>query len=238
MSIFIAFICNKNSAVSSATESLLLIRQMYKVFINDKAVFFCRENDIPANVANSMVVKTPSQEEMKGSFLEFTDVSLHDSLIFTCKKNVEHLFAKFISHFRYLEAAGGVVRNVKNERLFIFRFQKWDLPKGKLEKAETPELAAIREVTEETGLSCPEILAELPSTYHIYEHKGKLVLKKTFWYAMRYSGNEHPIPQTEEKITEARWIRPKEYELITGNTYTSLHDLIEADLQYKLPEVV
>ena len=36
--------------------------------------------------------------------------------------------------------------------LFILRNVVWDIPKGKLEKGETPELAAVREIEEECGL--------------------------------------------------------------------------------------
>ena len=53
----------------------------------------------------------------------------------------------------YVPAAGGIVQNEHREVLFIFRKGKWDLPKGKMEKAERPEVAAIREVEEECGVT-------------------------------------------------------------------------------------
>ncbi len=39
-----------------------------------------------------------------------------------------------------------------DEILMIFRRGKWDLPKGKLDKGESLEACALREVEEETGL--------------------------------------------------------------------------------------
>ena len=36
--------------------------------------------------------------------------------------------------------------------LFIYRFNKWDLPKGKLNKGEKKQDCAIREVEEECGI--------------------------------------------------------------------------------------
>lgn len=203
---------------------------MYKVFIYDKPVIFCSKTDCLENITNSLLVKDCSSKQLKEYFRTFVKSSVYDSLIYHNKTDAVKLFDDFISMFWYLEAAGGIVQNKNKERLFIFRFGKWDLPKGKIEKSETPLEAALREVTEETGLSGPEISGELPSTYHIYEHKGKKVLKRTYWFAMNYNGSEQPIPQIEEEITEARWFSPNEYDTIHRNTYASLHSLIEADL--------
>ena len=204
--------------------------QMYKVFIYDKPVIFCSETDSLQDIVKALVVKDCNSKQLKENFQSFVKSSAYDSLIYHNKTGAGKLFEDFISMFWYLEAAGGIVRNKNKQRLFIFRFGKWDLPKGKIEKSETPLQAALREVTEETGLSNPEISRELPSTYHIYEHKGKKVLKRTYWFAMNYYGSEQPIPQIEEEITEARWFSPDEYETILRNTYASLHSLIEFDL--------
>ena len=50
--------------------------------------------------------------------------------------------------------AGGCIFNDKGEVLLQFRgdFGKWGFPGGAVELGETPEMAAIREVKEETGL--------------------------------------------------------------------------------------
>ena len=53
---------------------------------------------------------------------------------------------------RDLITAGGLVINKDSKVLFIYRKNKWDLPKGKLDEGENLEEAAIREVVEETGL--------------------------------------------------------------------------------------
>lgn len=204
---------------------------MYEVFINDKLVKFLSENDLGKKSPNAMVVNAVSRKMLKENFSVFVKSGIFDSLVFQCGKYPEKYFENFISLFWYLEAAGGVIRNQANERLFIYRFGKWDLPKGKIEKAETPAEAALREVTEETGLRGPEILHELPSTYHIYEFKGKKVLKRTYWYSMKYNGTVQPVPQTEEGITEAKWFIPDDYKTIQLNTYASLIGLIEADLR-------
>jgi 8-oxo-dGTP pyrophosphatase MutT (NUDIX family) len=205
--------------------------QMYEVFINDKTVKFCKERKMDNNYPNVLVTETYSRKTLKENFSLFYNSETFDSLVFICRKNIDRLFEDFISLFWYLEAAGGVIRNQSNERLFIYRFGKWDLPKGKIEKGETPAGAALREVIEETGLPNPEMLTGLPSTYHIYEYKGKKVLKRTYWYSMKYDGTVQPVPQTIEGITEARWFNPEDYKTVQLNTYASLLGLIEADLQ-------
>lgn len=115
--------------------------------------------------------------------------------------------------------------------LFIYRRGKWDLPKGKIEKRETSLEAALREVTEETGLTQLEAGTPLPSTFHIYlsDYPGKpheWILKETCWFAMQASGEEQPHPETAENIEEVRWFRPQEMDVILDNTYASLRELI------------
>ena len=53
---------------------------------------------------------------------------------------------------KILVAGGGLVQNEKGELLMIFRRDKWDLPKGKLDPGESIEQCSLREVKEETGL--------------------------------------------------------------------------------------
>ena len=106
--------------------------------------------------------------------------------------------------------------------LFIFRNGKWDLPKGKVEKGEKVDEAAIREVEEECGVSNVEILNTLPSTYHIYPYKGKNVLKRTYWYSMTCNDSSKLIPQVEEGITEVKWISISALEPVKNNTFPSI----------------
>ena len=73
-------------------------------------------------------------------------------LIFWSEMKHDSLKTNFFRMFTNIAAAGGLVKNERGEKLFIFRLGKWDLPKGKLSGKETAEEAAIREVKEETGL--------------------------------------------------------------------------------------
>ena len=108
----------------------------------------------------------------------------------------------------------------------MFRNNTWDLPKGKLDKGETPEIAAIREVQEETGLQAVTLGTYICSTWHTYSHKKGTVLKQTYWYQMNAPKNQKIVPQIEEGITELRWIMKNSEQEIMKNTYPSIIDVI------------
>ena len=59
---------------------------------------------------------------------------------------------KIVKLYQLVEAAGGVVFNQDQHVLWMYRLGKWDLPKGKLEKNEKFETAAVREVEEECNV--------------------------------------------------------------------------------------
>lgn len=130
------------------------------------------------------------------------------------------------NHYRYLKSAGGLVRNCHLDYLFIYRLEKWDLPKGKMDGCETPNLTALREVKEETGLKKLLILKELPSTYHTYWKEDEFILKRTYWFEILARNNENVKPQIEENITEVRWFHPDKFGKIYANTYASILDII------------
>lgn len=140
-----------------------------------------------------------------------------------------NLLKLFQSNFTYIEAAGGFIKNEYNEYLFIFRRDKWDLPKGKLEKGETPEIAALREVSEETGLQNVTEKNFRCSTWHTYELKGKKILKQTYWYNMEARKNQDSKPQTEEDITELQWLSSKDFSKVFENTFPSIVSVIKAE---------
>ena len=132
--------------------------------------------------------------------------------------DINLLFNIVKSLFTYIEAAGGLVRNRQNELLVIHRFGRPDLPKGKAEKNETPEETAVREVEEECGISAPIITESLNPSYHIYCIGKEQILKKTFWFRMRYTGSETLTPQLKEAIVSAEWCgesKIKEYQKLT-----------------------
>ncbi len=150
-------------------------------------------------------------------------------VIYVRCSDVEWSWQQFTSQFLLIRAAGGVVSNDRDEILFIYRLDKWDLPKGKVEEGEELELAAVREVEEECSIHKLELLHHLITTYHTYSLKGEQVLKSTDWYVMKHAGNDQPSPQLMEGISDAQWIAPENWnEIVLGNTYPSVLDVMDA----------
>jgi 8-oxo-dGTP pyrophosphatase MutT (NUDIX family) len=117
--------------------------------------------------------------------------------------------------------------NNNNDVLLIYRRGKWDLPKGKLDKGETIEDCAMREVMEETGLKNVVLESALLVTYHTYHEGTKFILKESHWYAMKVNGEQKLVPQTEEDIVEIKWVKPGDLKNYYHNTFPSVIDVLE-----------
>jgi 8-oxo-dGTP pyrophosphatase MutT (NUDIX family) len=125
-------------------------------------------------------------------------------------------------------AGGGLVLNDAGELLMIFRRGKWDLPKGKLDEGETILECAVREVQEETGLQQIEHGELIGITYHEYfdPYLKEEVIKESHWFAMRVRGEQVLIPQTEEDITEIKWVVGDGLEECLRNSYDNVVEII------------
>lgn len=181
-----------------------------------------------ANVPGTLVVNYDSAETL--SLL--IDLA-HTEAVFFRKVIILHndpsrVLSKIEHLSKVVNAAGGAVLNEEKKLLMIFRNEKWDLPKGKMEKGETPEQSAIREVEEECGIANLSITRELPSTYHTYRINDKLHLKRTWWFEMSSVDSRELIPQTEEGITKAEWLDKNGVETAKTNTYGSILEVLNA----------
>ena len=133
----------------------------------------------------------------------------------------------FCSNYSLIEAAGGVVYNLENQLLMIFRNNKWDLPKGKLEVNENIKECAIREVQEECGVSGLSIVNALRDTYHTYEINGEKILKRTYWFTMRTDFKGSLEPQTDEGITEVVWADKEQIVEKLYNSFGNINELLK-----------
>jgi 8-oxo-dGTP pyrophosphatase MutT (NUDIX family) len=202
---------------------------MYEVFFNDRKIIITSPGKITISKALENTDDFTTPKVFKRWFLELENRDVN--CIYLAHEFPTFFFKEILKPaFRVIQAAGGVVKRDEN-LLFIFRNDKWDLPKGKIDKGETKQKAAIREVQEECGIRGHKIVESLPSTFHIYQSpyadtKGEWVLKETFWFEMEYWGNENGEPQKEESITEIRWFENKELETALSNTYANLVPII------------
>lgn len=198
---------------------------MFKVFFNDRTVYFGDDFSRAFVKNKGLFYKYNNIQELDELLRVFSEVTYIENL-YIFHEDMLMLIEEFKACFTLVEAGGGVVFNSKDEFLAIKRNGFWDLPKGKLEKGEDFTAAALREVEEETGLRKLELIHPIISTYHTYLLKNKRILKKTRWFDMRYPGSEAPVLQTEEGITDYRWVQPGETDFIRQNTYKSIMDVL------------
>jgi predicted NUDIX family NTP pyrophosphohydrolase len=206
---------------------------MYQVFINDRILQFTPLREIVESA--EIILKLTGFESSihLEQIVQSFEVHQATDHIVLQSADIDRTWETFCSLYQVLEAAGGVVYNLNDEMLLIFRNGKWDLPKGKIEAGEDPDQAAIREVNEECGIGYLELEKQIATTYHTYPYQGKKVLKKTFWFSMKTKDTSQPIPQLEEGIIDAKWMSRQGVAEVLENTYSSIGKLLKDQLNGK-----
>ena len=175
---------------------------MISIYIKEKVIHL---TDRQLNSSAINYDHTPEILHKLVESFENGDSNIESAFVYS--SNLKELFRDFCQFYKIIEAAGGLVFNEENKVLAILRNNIWDLPKGKIEKGETNEDAALREVEEETGLKNIKLKRFLTKTYHTYfdPRKNRKVLKISYWYEMKSKAKELS-PQLEEGIELAEWI--------------------------------
>lgn len=148
------------------------------------------------------------------------------TLVTAAKKELK-TFVK--SRFLIVKAAGGVVTK-KQKVLLIHRLGKWDFPKGKFDKGETPEQCAKREVEEECNVKV-RLGAHICTTWHTYTQNRRSILKKTYWYQMSCTNDTGMKPQQEEGIDDIKWLSEIEAKAALIDSYPSMRYLFKKYLK-------
>jgi len=190
--------------------------QMYKVFMNDKPII------ITDSSKKSNNYEVYNFDEINFEVLQIKINSPLINGVYLLSNHIREDWESFKSNFRVVEAAGGMVKNNKHETLFIYRFGKWDLPKGHIECNESKEFAAVREVQEECGVSGLKLIEEIETTYHIFIYNDVLRLKVTYWFLMRTDFTGILVPQMEEGISEVVFKNVLETNKALLNTYENI----------------
>ncbi|WP_372755565.1 NUDIX hydrolase [Mariniflexile sp.] len=193
---------------------------MYKVFVGDKPIILTTKVEQETNFKNYLLDTVNIGKVIK----ELNTTKLEEVRLI--HKNAEKLLKKFLKKLPNVVAGGGKVFNDKNEILFIYRNDKWDLPKGKIEGNESIEKTAIREVTEETGVAGLEITKPLETTYHIFKRNGNHNIKVTYWFEMKTSFAGVLYAQEEEGITKVEWLNEAQVPVALENSYANIKSLI------------
>lgn len=137
-------------------------------------------------------------------------------------------FEELKQDFVLVEAAGGVVQNGRDELLMIELRGRWDLPKGHIEAGEEANIAALREVEEETGVVAELVDKEpLMETWHAYNTYGRWELKRTRWWRMRALCGELK-PQDEEGIARVEWCSAESVQERLKMSYATIRRVVNA----------
>ncbi len=108
------------------------------------------------------------------------------------------------NNFNIIDTAGGIIRK-EDLILLELKNEVWDLPKGHIEKGESAENTAKREVLEECGIKC-EIVSKYLNTYHVFLAEKEIFFKRTIWFLMKCVDDSQLKPQQEEGIMQVEWI--------------------------------
>jgi 8-oxo-dGTP pyrophosphatase MutT (NUDIX family) len=83
----------------------------------------------------------------------------------------------------------------------------WALPKGIIGAGEQPDVTALREVQEETGVE-GRLVEKLGDVRYVYTWAGERVFKVVSFYLLRYSkGRLGDLPPaTAHEVAEVRWL--------------------------------
>lgn len=196
---------------------------MYKVFIENRPIIFA-QND--ALLTNTYCIASELLEKGEEDLALIVKSVPKKKNIVVLSDQIEEEFARIFSEYDFIEAAGGIVKR-KKKYLFIKRNGFWDIPKGKLEKKESIEEGAIREIEEECGIAGPIIVSRVGITYHTYRYENKPTIKKTYWFAMEYEGLKQLKGQIEEGITKVEWLKIDELDKVKKKTFPSILEVIQ-----------
>ena len=195
---------------------------MYKVFFNRKFVLLTTQIVDHNDETPFFYIKYSDQKQIISALK-----SKKTKGVYLYHPKEDKLWKHMLKIFSLVEAAGGLVEHQSGKVLFIFRNDKWDLPKGRVEKKEILIDGAVREVMEETGVKDLIVKKNLNHTFHLFSRNGKYKLKKTYWYLMTTSYDGILEPQLDEGIARAEWKTKEEVPHLMENAYQNIKLLME-----------
>ena len=121
---------------------------------------------------------------------------------------------------RFEFSAGGIIYRKTSVgkiefALVLDSYDKWTFPKGHIEKREKPEQAALREVSEEIGISDLKIIKLLDKIDYWFRLKGDLIHKYVYFYLIEAPENAKLKHQVKE-LQDAKWFSQDEALKIIG----------------------
>lgn len=200
---------------------------MYKVFLFNKALVFLSPQELEEADPSATAYRFRDHADLLQRYRGLVQNRDEESTLYVLDEDPRRVWELFAGGFRNVLAAGGTVFDPQGRMLFIFRHNRWDLPKGKVEEGEDPSRAAEREVEEECSIEVTRNEGHLVDSYHIYQDRGVEHLKRTSWYRMYAESPGDPVPQTEEGILKVEWKAFEEWDEVRKNTFASIREVID-----------
>jgi 8-oxo-dGTP pyrophosphatase MutT (NUDIX family) len=195
---------------------------MYKVFFNQKPLILTSKIIKSSDSKPLIHIKFSSKNQILKAIK-----SKKTKSVYIYHKNIKKLWEIFTKKFPIKDAAGGLVHRSDDKLLFIYRKNRWDLPKGGIEKNELIIEAAQREVKEETGLADLIVIKKIGETFHLFNNGKNYRLKRTYWFEMKSDYKGDLFPQEEEGITSVEWISKKRIPEILENAYENIKGIVQ-----------
>lgn len=109
-------------------------------------------------------------------------------------------------------SAGGIVYQKSANKTLILLCQHsghhgWVFPKGHIDKPETKEQAALREVVEETGIT-GEIIKPLEPIQYWFVQDGVKIKKTVYYFLMSYAAGS--IEDHDDEMEKVEWLHIEE----------------------------
>lgn len=194
---------------------------MHKIYFEKRCIIICSPEDPSISDPNVILFRIGDSTDIH-ALVEMVESSETLQRVCIPTDDTDRTYRSICAEFKEVNAGGGLVSNRRGDYLLINRNGLWDLPKGHQDPGEDISVTALREVSEETGISKLELRQLICITDHCYRRDGIWHLKHTWWYDMLYTDPTDLTPQREEDITKAAWVAKSSLPPFLLNTYPSI----------------
>ncbi len=201
-----------------------------KVYIQETPLYLCADaSTLDIDIQDKSVLISRYTGKMKHllNHIDLLEKSTKYKAVIIEHHEPDILIGDFTNLYKIISAAGALVINELGEYLMIHRLGYWDLPKGKIEKEESIQIAAVREIEEETGASDVQLKDSILTTYHTYKIKKKRILKRTYWFHAT-APKQDLLAQAEENIEQATWLDYTQFDESSEPIYQNILDVIHS----------